>query len=71
MGKKLEDAAVAVGASIGVIVMSVAVLFLKAWFAMLLLGVWHAHNDVVPALGYTDSLFLAAVIGILTAASRD
>jgi hypothetical protein len=34
---------------------------------MVYVGLWHNHNDAVPALGFIDCLYAVGLVGLLAA----
>lgn len=48
---------------------AMAILLTLAWLLMLLVGVWHAYNPAVPAIGFSDATFAVAVGRLLTASA--
>lgn len=55
-------AAVAAGFLVGVVGLSVS-----AFVVMIFVGMWHGHNDAVPALGFVDCLYGVGLVGLLAA----
>ncbi|WP_274031203.1 hypothetical protein [Streptomyces sp. MMBL 11-1] len=41
-------------------------LAVSAYFSMIVVGMWHGHNDAVPALGFVDCLYGVGLFSILT-----
>ncbi|MFE0692760.1 hypothetical protein [Streptomyces sp. NPDC058869] len=47
--------------------LSVLGLVVSAYVVMIFVGMWHGHNDAIPALGFVDALYGVGLVSILTA----
>ncbi|QAX93281.1 hypothetical protein HOV11_gp25 [Streptomyces phage Vash] len=52
--------AAVVGFALGVIGLS-----LSAFVVMILVGMWHGHNDAIPALGFIDCVYGVGLTALL------
>ncbi|QAY26950.1 hypothetical protein SEA_SHAWTY_25 [Streptomyces phage Shawty] len=64
--KKKTAAAVASAFAAGFVV-AVVGLVVSAFVVMIFVGMWHGHNDAVPALGFVDCLYGVGLVGLLSA----
>lgn len=58
----------ATGVLFGLLIVSIVTFLLNSWFVMLFLGWLHEDVASIPALGYSSSLILVALVTTLGAA---
>ncbi|CAD80126.1 gp2 [Streptomyces phage phiBT1] len=59
-----------VAAIVAGFIVGAAGLSLGAFLVMILVGMWHGYNDVVPALGFVDCVYgvgLVILLGLIAA----
>jgi hypothetical protein len=66
LNRRTKDAlkTFAVGAALG-FAFAFLGLMVSAYAVMILVGMWHGHNDAIPALGFFDSVYGVALVGLL------
>ncbi|MGW6313807.1 hypothetical protein [Streptomyces sp. NPDC055099] len=50
----------------GYVAVALAALLAVTWVVMILVGVWHAQRNGIPAIGFGESMLLVFIASILT-----
>jgi uncharacterized membrane protein len=61
---KADLKTIAVGAALG-FAFAFLGLMVSAYAVMILVGMWHGHNDAIPALGFFDSVYGISLVALL------